>query len=195
MVGNPEAETRIKSFPHQFSGGMRQRVMIAMALALSRSYDRRRPTTALELYHPGPGPRAAAPTSPSRAARRSSDHPRPRGRRGDDQPDQRHVRRGTSSRSATTSELFANPSHPYTVGLLHSIPRLDAIEGAPLVPIEGRPPDMRPCRPPVVRPAAAWRLETCCRRTRARPLVDGTRPGMTGPEATTGRLLQPPDAR
>jgi oligopeptide/dipeptide ABC transporter ATP-binding protein len=42
--------------------------------------------------------------------------------------------------SATTAELFANPVHPYTVGLLHSVPRLDAEEGSELIPIEGTRP-------------------------------------------------------
>ena len=45
--------------------------------------------------------------------------------------------------TATTGELFAAPSHPYTVGLLHSIPRLDADRTEQLIPIEGRPPDQR----------------------------------------------------
>ncbi len=46
--------------------------------------------------------------------------------------------------TATTADLFARPSHPYTVGLLHSIPRLDAEEGEELIPIEGRPPGHAP---------------------------------------------------
>jgi oligopeptide/dipeptide ABC transporter ATP-binding protein len=64
--------------------------------------------------------------------------------------------------AATTADLFAHPSHPYTVGLLHSVPRLDAEEGEELIPIEGRPPDMR--KAPVgcpFAPRCAWRLETC----------------------------------
>jgi oligopeptide/dipeptide ABC transporter ATP-binding protein len=64
--------------------------------------------------------------------------------------------------SATTAELFANPVHPYTVGLLHSVPRLDAEEGSELIPIEGSPPDQRqaPVGCPFA-PRCAWRLETC----------------------------------
>jgi oligopeptide/dipeptide ABC transporter ATP-binding protein len=88
--------------------------------------------------------------------------------------------------SATTAELFANPSHPYTVGLLHSIPRLDAVEGAPLVPIEGRPPDMRhaPSACPFA-PRCRWRLDQCWQENPAlTPLVSGTRVVLTGPDAT-----------
>ena len=45
--------------------------------------------------------------------------------------------------AATTTELFARPRHPYTVGLLHSIPRVDASSDEALIPIEGVPPDLR----------------------------------------------------
>jgi oligopeptide/dipeptide ABC transporter ATP-binding protein len=88
--------------------------------------------------------------------------------------------------AATTTELFANPSHPYTVGLLHSIPRVDAAEDEELIPIEGRPPDMR--QSPVGCPFAArcaWRLEVCWEQN---PDLTGLAPGRaivaTGPGAS-----------
>jgi len=64
--------------------------------------------------------------------------------------------------TATTGDLFDAPSHPYTVGLLHSMPRVDDREGEPLIPIEGRPPDMRnaPTGCPFA-PRCAWRLDRC----------------------------------
>ena len=64
--------------------------------------------------------------------------------------------------TATTGDLFDRPSHPYTVGLLHSMPRVDEREGEPLIPIEGRPPDMRqePRGCPFA-PRCAWRLDRC----------------------------------
>ena len=78
--------------------------------------------------------------------------------------------------TATTGDLFDRPSHPYTVGLLHSMPRVDEREGEPLIPIEGRPPDMRQ-RTPRLPVRAALRLAAravldattprCCRCTRA----------------------------
>jgi oligopeptide transport system ATP-binding protein len=186
MVGIPRPETRIKSFPHQFSGGMRQRVMIAMALALEpKLMIADEPTTALDV------------TIQAQVLELLRDLTEQSGSSLILITHDLGVVAGMTNRinvmyagfiveSATTSELFANPSHPYTVGLLHSIPRLDAIEGAPLVPIEGRPPDMRhaPTACPFA-PRCRWRLETCWQENPAlNPLVDGTRVVMTGPEAT-----------
>ena len=64
--------------------------------------------------------------------------------------------------TATTLDLFADAVPPVHGRLLHSIPRLDAVEAEPLIPIEGRPPDMRTRRSAVrSRRAARWRLDTC----------------------------------
>jgi oligopeptide transport system ATP-binding protein len=64
--------------------------------------------------------------------------------------------------AAATPDLFARPRHPYTVGLLHSMPRLDAQPGEPLIPIEGAPPDLRtaPKGCPFA-PRCAWALDKC----------------------------------
>jgi oligopeptide/dipeptide ABC transporter ATP-binding protein len=186
MVGIPRPETRLKSFPHQFSGGMRQRVMIAMALALEpKLLVADEPTTALdvtiqaqvlELLH--------RLTTEAGTALILITH-------------DLGVVAGMTQRinvmyagfiveTATTAELFERPSHPYTVGLLHSIPRLDAVEGEELIPIEGRPPDMRqaPVGCPFA-PRCAWRLPVCWSSNP--PLVSLTpeRPVVpTGPEAS-----------
>jgi len=88
--------------------------------------------------------------------------------------------------TAPTAELFAHPSHPYTVGLLHSIPRLDAPEGEPLIPIEGTPPDQRhaPVGCPFA-PRCAWRLPACwTTNPPLEPLVPGTPVVLTGDRAT-----------
>jgi len=186
MVGIPKPETRLKSFPHQFSGGMRQRVMIAMALALEpKLMIADEPTTALDVTIQAQVLELLRDlTERSGSALILITH-------------DLGVVAGMTNRinvmyagfiveSATTAELFANPSHPYTVGLLHSIPRLDALEGAPLVPIEGRPPDMRhaPSACPFA-PRCRWRLDVCWQKNPAlSPLVAGTRVVMTGPDAT-----------
>ncbi len=88
--------------------------------------------------------------------------------------------------SATTPELFARPSHPYTIGLLHSIPRLDSDGDEDLIPIEGRPPDQRvaPVGCPFA-PRCAWRVEPCWSDNPGlAPLEAGTSVVMTGPGAT-----------
>jgi oligopeptide/dipeptide ABC transporter ATP-binding protein len=88
--------------------------------------------------------------------------------------------------SATTADLFARPSHPYTVGLLHSMPRLDAQPGELLIPIEGTPPDLRfaPVGCPFA-PRCAWRVERCWKQMPPlEPLGATTDIQMTGPQAT-----------
>jgi oligopeptide transport system ATP-binding protein len=162
MVGIPQPESRLKSYPHHFSGGMRQRVMIAMALALEpKLLIADEPTTALdvtiqaqvlELLQRLPAEHGAAVILITHDL---------------------GVAAGMTQRinvmyagfiveMAATSDLFARPRHPYTVGLLHSIPRLDGTSGEPLIPIEGAPPDLR--RPPAgcpFAPRCAWRLPRC----------------------------------
>jgi len=186
MVGIPNPEPRLKDFPHQFSGGMRQRVMIAMALALEpKLMIADEPTTALDV---------TIQAQVLELLRDLTD------RTGTSLILITHdlgVVAGMTNRimvmyagfvveSATTADLFAEPSHPYTVGLLHSIPRLDAEEGEPLVPIEGRPPDMR--HAPTGCPFATrcrWRVERCWTDNPGlSPLTPGSGIVMTGPNAT-----------
>jgi oligopeptide/dipeptide ABC transporter ATP-binding protein len=88
--------------------------------------------------------------------------------------------------SATTVDLFAEPSHPYTVGLLHSMPRLDAEPGEPLLPIEGTPPDLRfaPVGCPFA-PRCAWRVDLCWKEMPGlEPIRESAEILTTGPSAT-----------
>jgi oligopeptide/dipeptide ABC transporter ATP-binding protein len=88
--------------------------------------------------------------------------------------------------TATTGDLFERPMHTYTVGLLHSIPRLDEERPEQLIPIEGVPPDQR--RAPIgcpFAPRCAWRLEVCWTDNPALvPVANVGRVVTTGPGAT-----------
>jgi oligopeptide transport system ATP-binding protein len=186
MVGIPNPATRLRSFPHQFSGGMRQRVMIAMALALQpKLLIADEPTTALDVTIQAQVLELLQQlTRDSSTALILITH-------------DLGVVAGMTQRinvmyagfiveTATTPELFASPSHPYTVGLLHSIPRLDEDAHEQLIPIEGRPPDMRhaPTGCPFA-PRCAWRVESCWTENPAlRPLTGGGPVVMTGANAT-----------
>lgn len=142
MVGIPEAERRIDDYPHQFSGGMRQRVMIAMALSCSpQLLIADEPTTALDVTI-----QAQIIDIVKRLKRElgmaiiwiTHDLGVIAGL-----ADRINVMyAGFVIESATTKEIFGNPLHPYTLGLLGSIPRLDAALKAKLTPIEGLPPDL-----------------------------------------------------
>ncbi len=142
QVGIPSAASRLKDYPHQFSGGMRQRAMIAMALACRpKLLIADEPTTALDVtiqaqildllrtlvaeYNTalilithdlgvvaGMCERVAV------------------------------MYGGMFMETGSTHQIFGRPRHPYTLGLLHSIPRLDQHSRRKLRPIEGTPPHL-----------------------------------------------------
>jgi oligopeptide transport system ATP-binding protein len=142
MVGIPNAEERIDQYPHQFSGGMRQRVMIAMALSCNpQLLIADEPTTALDVtiqaqildlmrvLQQERQTGVILVTHSMGVVAGMADRIQV-------------MYAGHIVETASTEEIFANPRHPYTVGLLKSIPRLDATRKEKLEPIRGLPPDL-----------------------------------------------------
>jgi oligopeptide transport system ATP-binding protein len=142
LVGIPEAAKRIDDYPHQFSGGMRQRVMIAMGLSCNpQLLIADEPTTALDV------------TIQAQIIDLVKRLQRELGMAVIWITHDLGVVAGMCKRvlimyagniieQAPVEEVYANPRHPYTLGLLASIPRLDAVRKSRLSPIEGLPPDL-----------------------------------------------------
>ena len=142
MVGISDAERRLKQYPHHFSGGMRQRVMIAMALSCEpKLIIADEPTTALDV------------TIQAQILELMKDLTRRLGvaliiithnlgvvARYADRVNVMYA--GKIVEKGSARQIYHNPSHPYTIGLLASVPRLDHKRGTKLVPIVGQPPDL-----------------------------------------------------
>ena len=142
LVGIPEPESRLDSYPHQFSGGMRQRVMIAIALAANpRLILADEITTALDVTIQAQileVLRGLATEFGTAVVLITHDLGIVAG-----MADRVNVMyAGQIVESASVDDLFADPRMPYTWGLLTSIPRLDQRRGEQLIPIEGTPPDL-----------------------------------------------------
>jgi oligopeptide/dipeptide ABC transporter ATP-binding protein len=162
MVGIPDPVRRLPQYPHQFSGGMRQRMMIAMALACNPSLILAdEPTTALDVTIQAQilellknlsrrlGVAMLIITHNLGVVARYAD-------RVNVMYAGRIVERGTAR------ELYANPRHPYTRGLLRSVPRLDVPRRQRLDPIDGQPPDLTRLPPGCAfGPRCAFRVERC----------------------------------
>ncbi|HYC06459.1 MAG TPA: ABC transporter ATP-binding protein [Candidatus Binatia bacterium] len=186
LVGIPFARQRLKSYPHQFSGGMRQRVMIAMALALGpKLLIADEPTTALDVTIQAQILdliRHVAKETGTAVMLITHDLGVVAGMTQRIQV----MYAGRIVETATTAELFAHPRHPYTVGLLRSIPRLDAGGDRELISIEGLPPDLTnlPAGCPFAA-RCAWAIERCGIEDPALEAVEvGARLVTTGPNAT-----------
>lgn len=142
LVGIPDPANRLRSFPHEFSGGMRQRVMIAMAIANEpRVLIADEPTTALDVTIQAQVlevmDRAQDETG---AATIMITHDL--GVVAGMADDIMVMYAGKPVEVAKARDLYAHPAHPYTIGLLGAIPRVDRKEKISLVPIEGTPPNL-----------------------------------------------------
>ncbi|QDZ12756.1 ABC transporter ATP-binding protein [Devosia ginsengisoli] len=177
-VGIPAPETRLKAYPHEFSGGMRQRVMIAMALSCNpRVILADEITTALDVTIQAQiidllkslvadaGAAVVMITHDMGIVAGAAERVYV-------------MYAGTVVETATTADLFAHPAMPYTWGLLRSIPSLERPVDEPLVPIEGLPPDVARlnggCR---FRPRCAYRRAIC---GQAEPPLAPTPDGVEG---------------
>ncbi|MBV9229321.1 MAG: ABC transporter ATP-binding protein [Chloroflexi bacterium] len=166
LVRIPDAKRRAKSYPHEFSGGMRQRVMIAIALACNpQLLIADEPTTALDV------------TIQAQVLELMKGLSHEFGTAVMLITHDLGVVAGTCQQvnvmyaghvveSAPVQQIFESPAHPYTVGLLESIPRLDEGRGSRLTPIAGQPPDL--LHPPVGCPYAARcpKVQSRCRQER-----------------------------
>src|SRR3954451_76065 len=177
LVGIPSARSRVDDYPHQFSGGMRQRVMIAMAISCEpRLLIADEPTTALDVTIQAQildlikrlreelGMAIIMITHDLGVVAGVADKINV-------------MYSGYIVESAPAEELFAKPRHPYTLGLLRSIPRIDEPRKEKLIPIEGLPPDLidAPAGCPFV-PRCTYKVDRCVEEN---PSLEPAEPGHT----------------
>jgi peptide/nickel transport system ATP-binding protein len=142
LVGIPDPRRRVDAYPHEFSGGMRQRAMIAMALANEpKLLIADEPTTALDVTVQAQI-LALLEDLQSRLGMAIIVITHDLGVVAEIADDIAVMYAGRIVEHASTERIFASPQHPYTWGLLKSIPRLDSPRGEELVPIAGRPPSL-----------------------------------------------------
>jgi oligopeptide transport system ATP-binding protein len=188
MVGIPNAKDRLSDYPHQYSGGMRQRVMIAMALSCSpQVLIADEPTTALDV---------------TIQAQIMDLVKRLRSELGMTIVWITHdlgVVAGLAQRvivmyggliieEAPVNELFANPSHPYTIGLIGSLPRVDETKHSRLFSIDGQPPILyqKPQACPFA-PRCKWVMERCWKENPALETIDNEHRLACWVDVKTGR--------
>jgi len=165
----PDASSRLASFPHQYSGGMRQRIMIAMSLGCTPSLIiADEPTTALDVtvqaqildllkqISKESGTALVIITHDLGVVARYADRVIV-------------MYGGRVVETAPARDLYKSPRHPYTVGLMASVPRLDGDTSRRLIPIDGQPPDLAHL-PPGCAFAPRCRIATDRCRTERPPL-------------------------
>ena len=173
LVRIPDAKRRAKSYPHEFSGGMRQRVMIAIALACNpQLLIADEPTTALDVTIQAQvldlmkglsqefGTAVMLITHDLGVVAGTCQHVNV-------------MYAGHVVETAPVGQIFETPAHPYTVGLLNSIPKLHEGRGSKLTPIAGQPPDL--VNPPVGCPYAPRcpKVQNRCREERPELMAVG----------------------
>ena len=162
MVGIPDPDERLQDYPHQLSGGQRQRVMIAIALSCNpKLLIADEATTALDVTIQAQILELMKTlTSEIGTALLIITHNLGVVARYADRVNVMYA--GKVRESGTAEEIYGNPKHPYTVGLLNSVPRLDAVAVERLESIEGEIPDMlslpRGC---AFQPRCKWAVERC----------------------------------
>ncbi|MBX7236272.1 MAG: ABC transporter ATP-binding protein [Caldilineales bacterium] len=172
MVGIPNAGERLQDYPHQFSGGMRQRAMIAMGLSCNpQLLIADEPTTALDVtiqaqivdliqrLQAEMGMTVIWITHDLGVVARLAERVIV-------------MYAGAIVEDAPVDELFAAPGHPYTLGLLASLPHLDAADDARLVSIPGQPPHLANLRPGCpFAPRCGYTMDRCTREKPALEIV------------------------
>jgi oligopeptide/dipeptide ABC transporter ATP-binding protein len=164
LVGISEPARRLQQYPHHLSGGMRQRVMIALALSCKpKLIIADEPTTALDVTIQAQilelmkdltkrfGVALVIITHNLGVVARYADRVNV-------------MYAGKIVESGTASDVYHRPVHPYTLGLLRSVPRMDRPRGDRLIPIEGQPPDLtREIAGCAYRPRCRFAVERCVR--------------------------------
>jgi peptide/nickel transport system ATP-binding protein/oligopeptide transport system ATP-binding protein len=184
-VGIPEPESRVNSYPHQFSGGMRQRILIAMAVALNpRLLIADEPTTALDVTVQAQimqllrklreeGQMAVVLITHDLAVV------------AEEADSVAVMYAGNVVESGPVSEVFSDPKHPYTRGLLESVP-VHLERGARLSSIAGSPPELHDIPSGCVYQSRCPLVQDICRAERPRLLpVTGPDVVDAGPDAVT----------
>jgi len=142
LVGIPDPHRRVDAYPHEFSGGMRQRAMIAMALANEpKLLIADEPTTALDVTVQAQI-LALLEDLQQRLGMAMIIITHDLGVVAEVADEIAVMYAGRVVEHSSTERMFSTPQHPYTWGLLKSIPRLDTPRSEDLVPISGRPPSL-----------------------------------------------------
>ena len=169
-----DAERRLSQYPHHLSGGMRQRVMIAMALSCEpKLIIADEPTTALDVTIQAQilelmknltrdlGVAMIIITHNLGVVARYADRVNV-------------MYAGKVIETGTAEDIYHNPRHPYTIALLKSVPRLDQPRGAKLDPVQGQPPDLaRLDDGCAFRPRCRYAVDRCATAVPDLEIIDG----------------------